>query len=295
MTRPEHYPIRAVSRMTGLGPDTLRAWERRYRAVVPVRNDRGRVYSDRHVQRLKQLAALVADGHPIGSIAGLPDAALRRLRSGHTEPAESEPIAIDLSPLVRAMQQYDLASVESIVNRHALLLPPADVIFHVVLPVLRETGKRWRSGTIRPAQEHLMSAIFRAVLGGLLRSLPAPASAMRMVFATPAGERHELGLLCGAVLAACAGFQVVYLGPDLPAADIRHAVQTTAAKVLVLATTAEDVTAPDELRGFKRLPEAADLWIGGAQADAVRSALGSRARKIDSLEDLRTRLDRYGA
>ena len=38
-----HYPIRAVAKLTGLGIDTLRAWERRHRAVTPVRDDRGRI------------------------------------------------------------------------------------------------------------------------------------------------------------------------------------------------------------------------------------------------------------
>ena len=63
---PQHYPIRAVARMTGLSVDTLRAWEHRSEAVVPTRNQRGRLYSDVQVARLKQLADLVAHGHAIG-------------------------------------------------------------------------------------------------------------------------------------------------------------------------------------------------------------------------------------
>lgn len=34
---PAHYPIRAVSKLTGVAIDTLRAWERRYSAVTPIR------------------------------------------------------------------------------------------------------------------------------------------------------------------------------------------------------------------------------------------------------------------
>src|SRR6187401_688956 len=52
---PALYPIRAVSRLTGIGIDTLRAWERRYRAVEPVRDRRGRMYSDEDVARLRLL------------------------------------------------------------------------------------------------------------------------------------------------------------------------------------------------------------------------------------------------
>ena len=73
------YPIRAVSRMTGIGIDTLRAWERRYRAVTPVRDDRGRMYTDADVARLRLLSGAVEQGHSIGRLAGLSNDELRDL------------------------------------------------------------------------------------------------------------------------------------------------------------------------------------------------------------------------
>jgi len=76
---PLHYPIRAVAQMTGISLDTLRAWERRYEAVTPRRSDRGRVYTEADVNRLRHLGALVDRGHAIGTIARLDDAQLRRL------------------------------------------------------------------------------------------------------------------------------------------------------------------------------------------------------------------------
>ena len=73
------YPIAAVSRLTGLHLDTIRAWERRYAAVTPERGPRGRVYTDAHVQRLRLLAALVKQGHSIGQVAELPTPGLEEL------------------------------------------------------------------------------------------------------------------------------------------------------------------------------------------------------------------------
>jgi len=289
-----HYPIRVVSRMTGLSVDTLRAWERRYQAVSPRRGDRGRAYSDAQVNRLKQLAGLVERGHAIGTIAGLSDAALRALeqspaakQSARVTDAEQ----IDLSELLLAIKRYDLAGMEAIVNRHAVMLPPDTLVFAVVLPVLREMGERWQAGTVRPAQEHLVSAVMRTVLGGLLRTLSRPTSKTRLVFATLAGERHELGLLCAAVLAASAGHGVLYLGPDLPTADIAHAVRTSKATALVLAGTADvDISAGD-LAPLKRLPVDVTIWVGGAQSTPIRNALGHRARQVDSIRALRSLLD----
>jgi len=289
------FPIRAVARMTGLGVDTLRAWERRYQAVVPDRGDRGRIYTDRHVERLKLLADLVAGGHAIGSIAAKPDAALRRLRSaGGNVRAEAAHPVVDLEPLFRAMKQYDLETIDAHLNRHALLLAPAELIFSVVVPVLREAGDRWEAGAISPAQEHLASGIIRGVLGGLLRTMPKRARGARIVFATPAGERHELGLLSAAVLAAAAGYSVVYLGPDLPVADITQAAVKANAKVLVLAGTATGVDY-SHLRKLKTLADRIAVWVGGTRAADLRAAIGPGARSITSLEELRGLLDRHAA
>jgi DNA-binding transcriptional MerR regulator len=285
MSTAVHYPIRAVARMTGLSLDTLRAWERRYQAVTPLRGDRGRLYDDRDVARLKQLARLVGDGHAIGSIAQLPPAALARLQQRAAAAAVAPPPAVDLEPLMRALRQYDVTVVESTLSRHATLLPPPQLILSVILPMMRDTGARWQAGTVRPAQEHLVSAAVRSVLGGLLRTMAAGRRREPMVFATLPGERHELGLLSAAVLAAHAGRHVTYLGGDVPAADLVHAVNTMQASTLVVAATMNNATSVREVRALRRLRSEAAVWAGGPDRARVRRELGTRARMIETLEE----------
>ena len=65
--------------MTGIGIDTLRAWERRYGAVTPLRDDRGRMYTEADVARLRLLSGAVEQGHSIGRLAGLSNDQLRDL------------------------------------------------------------------------------------------------------------------------------------------------------------------------------------------------------------------------
>jgi DNA-binding transcriptional MerR regulator len=288
------YPIRAVARMTGLSVDTLRAWERRYEVVTPKRGDRGRVYSDADVERLKQLAGLVERGHAIGTIAGLSTAELRRLTddSNALAAAPHGMPAADLTGLLRALDRYDLPAIESTLGRHAAVLPTRELVFAVILPLLRELGDRWESGTLSPAQEHLVSAIIRSALGGLLRSIGARDGAPRVIFATPAGERHELCLLCAAVLTAAAGYSVLYLGPDLPAADIAHAAKTTAAGSIVLAVTTPGVVTRAEAKQLARRLSDVNLWIGGPQATVLASEIGY-GQQVATLDDLLPLLARH--
>jgi DNA-binding transcriptional MerR regulator len=280
---PTQYPIRAVARMTGISIDTLRAWERRYQAVTPVRDDRGRVYTDAHVARLKRLAALVEGGHAIGRIAALSDDELQRIELGSRAETAAAP-AVDLAPLLDAMQRYDLPTVEAQLNRHALLLQPQELIFSVVLPALRSVGDRWQAGAIRPAHEHLVSSVIRSVLGSLMRTMPRGAQAKKLVLASPSGERHELGLLSAGVLAAAAGVDVIYLGPDLPAADIVHVAVTAKADVVLIAVTIANAVNQRDLRQLSQLPDAIEIWCGGPQSAAVRDAIGPRVRSIARLE-----------
>lgn len=281
----QNYPIRAVARMTGISLDTLRAWERRYGAVIPGRNDRGRVYGDAEVTRLKRLADLVARGHAIGTIAGMTDADLVRLLEGAEALTKlSEPSTpVNLQLLISALDHYDLDAIESALNRYAVVLPPRELVFAVILPLLQEVGQRWEAGRLRPAQEHLVSAVVRSVLGGLLRTTARPSALPRIVFATPTGERHELGLLCAALLAASAGYGVVYLGPDLPAADITHAATTAGAHVVMVSLTMPGAVSRRELRSLAKPPAGIELWIGGPESRSLLSAAGDLGRHVDGL------------
>jgi methanogenic corrinoid protein MtbC1 len=182
--------------------------------------------------------------------------------------------------------------VDAVLNRHSVVLPPDTLIFSVVLPILREAGARWEAGSIRPAHEHLVTAIIRSVLGGLLRAMPRWPDGDTMVFATLPGERHELGLLCAAVLAAHAGHAVTYLGPDLPAADILHVVNAIAASTLVVSATLPEVTSVRDVRQLRRLPPAVALWSGGGHGARVRREVGAHVRSISDLEQFARLVDR---
>ena len=295
--RAPHYPIRAVARMTGVSIDTLRAWERRYQAVRPLRDNRGRIYTTAQVARLSQLAALVEGGHAIGRIAHLADAALEKLRPKQPRQARSTGrSAADLSALFDAIKRYDLLAIESLLSRYAVVLPHDQLVLSVVLPALRVVGQRWENGSMRPSQEHLVSAVIRSVLGGLLRTMPRQPRARTIVLATLAGERHELGLLSAGVLAAAAGANVLYLGPDLPASDIVHAASHAGARIVLIAATTVDAIDRAQWRTLKRLPDHIELWAGGpGAAEGRRAAGGTRVQLVNDLDALQGLIERHVA
>jgi len=85
------YRIGAVARLTGISPDTLRIWERRYDIVEPERTPKGgRLYSQQDVTRLTMIKTLVDQGHAISTVANLSVEELNR-RLNMAQPANLPP------------------------------------------------------------------------------------------------------------------------------------------------------------------------------------------------------------
>lgn len=291
------YPIRAVAKITGLSLDTLRAWERRYKAVVPERSDRGRQYGPEHIERLLLLNQLVQKGHAIGGIASRSDEELRGLLTQQPSQRVSAPTPpVDmLAPILAAIESFDTVRASDELSRLAAVLSPSDLVYQVAVPLMREVGIRWHNGTLAIAQEHLVSEMLRTLLGSMMRLFRPSNPAMKMVLATPAGESHEFGILAAAMLASLAGVEPVYLGPNLPAREIADAVRRTSAKVVALSITVLSETTQDELRALAAaMPEGAELWVGGAgSADLDLSNLGRKTVWIKDLPALENECRRW--
>ena len=298
---PAHYPIRAVSRLTGIGIDTLRAWERRHGAVTPVRDDRGRMYTDADVARLRLLSRAVEQGHSIGRLAGLTDADLHRLAVpagpiGVTA-APVGPTSPDTAALSAALHRYDAPGVDQEISRLAAVLRPLDLLRDVIMPVLVQVGDDWHRGRARIAQEHLMSSTVRHILGSFLRLYAQRDAKVRLLFATPSGDRHEIGTLGAAMLAASSGLGVAYLGPDLPAREIVESVKPAGAQVLVLGlTTASAGKARErELRAIVHdLPRDVELWAGGRGAERHAAIIIPRGLVLPDYHAYQQELIRLG-
>ena len=196
------------------------------------------------------------------------------------------PPTADLTPVLAALREYDLRTIESTLNTYAVVLPPRALIMNVVLPLLRQIGDEWEAGQLRPAQEHVVSGFVRDVLGALLRVSTPHLAGRRMVFATPSGEHHELGLLSAALLAATRGAEVFYLGPDLPPTEIWQLAMQVRAEVIVISLTMMQAMSEEMLHDLAEPPRGVEIWLGGPAAESVLARAGVPGRYLDTLDTL---------
>jgi len=302
---PTSYPISAVAKLTGIPLDTLRAWERRYRTVIPKRGERGRVYSEEQIQKLLLLRRAVEQGHSIGQVAALGDRQLRELleKSSAIAAAESASNRTDanalLAPVLQALDRFDYAATDREINRLAASLgSPRTFVHEAALPLMRTVGERWHEGRCSIAQEHMLTNLLTALLASLVRTYTPLNPAARVLLATPRNERHAFPTLAAAMLAAAGGMGAIYLGTDLPAADIVLAARKSEADVILLSLSSPpNSEVLDEIDTIARkAPRAAALWLGGSPALHLdKATAGSRWLVVKDFAALEQQLAARGA
>ncbi len=288
------FPLRTVAAMTGLTPDLIRAWEKRYAVVAPIRGARGaRLYSSTDIAHLRLLARVVGAGRAIGDVAALSFAELEKLAvqsapDGHGAERRTAraPREDFVTRVIEQLERFDHAAVTDLLGDAVVGLGVHRFVYQVVRPLVHQVGACWADGDLSIGAEHMATGTLRNLLASLMHGRAG--HGRPVVLATPAGERHELGLLLVALLARDAGVDVVYLGVDLPATDIATAAARARACAVGLSVVVgkNRARACGEIRAVQTaLPAGVELWLGGADASGVAANVkGFRGLVLDSLE-----------
>jgi len=265
--------VSVVARLTGLKPVTIRMWERRYRAVVPSRDRSGRrVYAQEDIDRLSLLATLVRRGHRIGTLAHFDTTELRRRVGSHPGRAAPPDEGDMARRLIEAARNYDQPACLQLAAGALIALEPLRAIEEVLAPLMRLIGDEWAAGRLDVAQEHALSSLIAGMLHGSIAQMQRVAGRRTLLIAAPAGERHELGCLFAAYLAASRGVRCVYLGADVPARDLVAAAEKAGAEAIALSlpqTPVPDRVAAELAAICARTRARGPLWIGGEGAAAL--------------------------
>ncbi len=312
------HPIRVVARRTGLTADVLRSWEKRHGAVHPARRGGRRLYSEEDLERLLLLRRATLGGRRIGQVAHLKTGEIRDIVAADEQAARNAPhppgrarsvaagfastgrvedreVSIHLERCTEAVRSLDPGAVEEALSRATVDLSRTATMEQIVVPLMRWIGEMWRDGELRVAHEHVASAVIRTFLGTVTARARVQSPTSALVVATPLGQRHEFGAMIAAATAAAEGWDVTYLGADLPAEEIAAAAHQRGARAVALSIVhpPDDPRLADDLRRLRRLlPEETAVVMGGEAASGYQVIADSiGAIRLDEMPSFRALLE----
>jgi DNA-binding transcriptional MerR regulator len=301
------YSIKTASIMTDVNAHTIRAWERRYQALDPNRNEENnrRQYSHEDIERLTLLARLVKAGHQISHIAGLSNEILSTmaLSAKHeTSGDQPSPEGIILHRCLSSLETYELSQIHAELEaaRHFLSVPK--FLVGVALPLVREIGQKVTDGRCTIGQEHAFSSVLRSHLMQTLfnvRNAIAVRALTRkdqhqglnICVATRDGDWHEFGILAAAIMIAHEGHVPHYFGPNMPARALAEAARAVNASVVLVGNTPAGTRGLNDRQEryledlLSQLPVTCQVWWGGDN-QLPSDVIAENLSVMPSLDDL---------
>jgi DNA-binding transcriptional MerR regulator len=240
--------IGELSRRTGVTPELLRAWERRYGLLRPERSRGGfRLYSDADERRIRLMLDQLAAG------VSAAEAARAALDAAPEAEEDTTGLGENAARLREALDAFDERAAHAALDRLLSTFTLETVLRDVVLPYLAELGDRWQRGEATVTQEHFASNLLRGRLLGLARGW-GRALGPRAVLACAPGELHDLALIAFGLVLHARGWRIAYLGPDTPVAELADAARALAAALVVVSASAPErlAAATAELEALAR-------------------------------------------
>ncbi|MBT8336196.1 MAG: cobalamin-dependent protein, partial [Gemmatimonadetes bacterium] len=191
-----------------------------------------------------------------------------------------------------AVEEMDAEGLETELRRAVVTLGASAFTDRLVAPLLRTIGERWAEGRMRPAHEHMATEVIKRVLHWMVEPSRGETGGPGVVVGTLSGEMHELGALLAGATAALEGWNVTFLGQDLPPDEFAHAAETVSARVVGISTV--NPLAVDGIPGqleslLEALPSGVSVVLGGPAASALLDRIAdSRLYAVESLTDFRT-------
>jgi DNA-binding transcriptional MerR regulator len=232
------YTIGTVSKLTGVGAITLRAWERRYGLIKPVRKESGhRLYTRNHIDQINRITSLTQQGIRISQIS--PEMLTSDSAADSDDSKDSESWKDLLNSMMAAIISYDEERLEEIYNGALSLYPISMVTRKLLTPLLIELGLRWAEQGGNISEEHFFAFYLRNKLGARYHHRSRGISGPMLLLAGLPGEHHEIGLLLFALAAHDAGYRILPFGANMPLDELAHIAQVKDCSAILLSGAIE--------------------------------------------------------
>lgn len=270
----ELFPIRTVSKITGVNSVTLRAWERRYGLITPKRTETGhRLYSQEDINMIQQAQKLLEAGSSISHIS-------RQLKSSRS----FENLLVDQPStiwqeyqerMIDAIVHFDEETMDAVYQESLSFHAIGTVTNELIIPLLQKLGERWENTQIGSvAEEHFFSVYLRNKLGAQYHHKRGRNNGPLLLASCMPGENHEFALLLFGLIAHENNYRTIILGADMPLDEMPYVVNQTEPDAVVLSCNKNcdfNASTIQPLSNIKEIP----IFVGGNITDEQKRVMES--------------------
>lgn len=228
------YPIREVSRLTGVNSVTLRAWERRYGLIRPQRTPKGhRLYGRDDIERVERILQWLNRGVPVSQVRELLD----QPEAVETPAPQMGDWASQRQHLIHAVESLDTGRLEVLFNQSLSLYPVSLCIAELWQPVISQLEERWGDQFGATLQRRVLETFLRTRIGTRIYHTNQLSNAGEILVARLPDDCSGFWALLMGLAASAAGYRVQLIDGDLPLSEFPLAVERLGAKALLLASS----------------------------------------------------------
>ena len=270
----ELFPIREVSRLTGLNPVTLRAWERRYGLIQPTRTESGhRLYSKADIETVNRILDWIERGvavSKVGKILARDDQQAHAVR-GERDMVEETEWPQWQARLRQAVSAFDDRRLEHLYGQIFATYPLSVAFQDILMPLWHDLLRH--QGRFGQASEWLFFDAFLRVQAWQRLNVGCASSAPRVLLAAMPGECRKLELLVAALLIGRDDLAVKVIAMGQPVDELMLVCEKTRPQALIVFSNHSQT---QDLQGrLSRLALTLDcpLFLAGAASDMAQDEL----------------------
>lgn len=233
--------MRTVAKLTGVNPITLRAWERRYGLIKPIRTEKGhRLYRQQDIEDIRRITAMLELGVSIGQVPAMLEHAPRNeplakpldTADGDEKPTEAS--ASWLQNYRSALSTLEEAALHVLEAQALGLMQLDELLAMYLLPLMHDLDSSRLQSAQVDAEYRLLQTRLTIILANAARNYPAHAQQTPMLVASLPPERGLFALWHLVWSLRREGMDARLLGSGVAVQTLLQAMRTQSAKTLVL-------------------------------------------------------------
>lgn len=285
------YSIKDLENLTDIKAHTIRIWEQRYGLLTPKRTETNiRYYEDQDLKKLLNVNLLYTKGFKISKIAALSDEEIiakskeiilneRKWDDDEVDVLLMGVMELDEEKILRILLRiYDEHGIEHLFSR-------------TIGPLLVKMGELWQLNSLSVGHEHFFSNIFRGFVLSRIAALNIEKkSDMKILMFLPPNEEHELSLLVYQYMFRVQGWQVYYLGQNVPYEDLKIAYDQIKPDLSITCLIAKSSEKEFDsiVKELQKIIPSEQLVLSGSMSIIHRHKLPAEIRIVESEKELKS-------